>query len=252
MNDGSIKKCLSSVTRMNDCVVEPCKRDGSRFPAFETVPHCFNEDSLEWNSEYRIRSADVAAAAEGKLEYLDPCEGKQAPLVAQEDDPEPEDQVDIEDKPMKKVEYPETEDEGDASEGEEDKGEGEDDAEPRLIAIKLIDSVSGDVKDYAFNSAIDVSDYKEHMNVRVDISRQDLVKAVKFFIDGTLVHTEYFPPYYVGGNNQDFVLPWTDGQTDDAAFNPPIGRKFRFRIEVEGKDGKPFDNWTVYPQFDNN
>lgn len=259
MNDKSIKKCLSSVSHMGDCVEEPCKRDGVRFAASEKIPHCFNQDSLKWESSYRIRSEDVRAAAKGELAYTDPCNGEQPPIAKgnqsesnkDEDDPEPEEANGTDLSGMDSEDDPEPEDkETEAADGSEPEEGNESSDKPKLLAIKLLDSISGEIKDYSFNSAINVADYKEHMTVRVDVSHPKLVKAVKFLVNGKKVHTEYDEPYYVGGNDEAFILPWTDGKPEGESLNPPLGDQFTLRIEVEGKSGEMFDDWTVYPQFE--
>lgn len=67
MNDTSAKQCLSSTGRRGICTEKSCKRDGVRFEAHPTTPYCFNQDSLEFESSYRIRSADVVTSQEGNL-----------------------------------------------------------------------------------------------------------------------------------------------------------------------------------------
>lgn len=234
MNDESVTQCLSSVDRMGVCTIEPCKRDGVRFPAVLTTPHCFNPDTLEWDSNYRIRSSDVKASQNGGLASVDPCNGQQA--ASGEDDVATDSGKGSED------ENEDTKNDSDIPRGPEDEesddGEGSAGGSPRLKAIKLLDSNSGEIKDYSFNAPINVAEYKDSMTVLVEVGNSASASAVKFYINGRLAHTEGEAPFYIAGKTGDEVWPWT----------APLNQEFTLRIDVE-KDGQVVDSWTIYPDF---
>lgn len=238
MNDRSIRKCLSAVNRLGPCAREPCKRNGRRFEASHMVPHCFNGNSLKFDGSYRIRSSDVSTAQSGNLHYIDPCNGRQ--------DSSADGQSALPTVPSRQNSGQR---QGETAEDRRRRRSGRNNSpqpqqqnngqEPKLIAMKLVDTSNGAIKGYAFNSPIDVNSFHHHMNIRVDVSNVQEVKALKFYIDGRLVRTEHSSPYYIAGATNGRLNPW----------RAPLNTKFALRLEVVGRIGKVFDNWTVYPTF---
>lgn len=241
MNDRSVKKCLSSVDRLGVCTHEPCKRDGARFVAGPKTPHCFNPHSLEWESSYRIRSSDVTTAQKGGINYVNPCNGEQVEIDigGAGDSGSNGQEQDIN-----------AEKEGGGQEGtgggnptQQAEGGGQHDTggKPTLQAIKLVDSNSGEIKNYGFNGPINVAEYSNNMSVRVDVDHPENVSAMKFFINDQHVHTEGGAPFYIAGNDGNQVWPW----------QAPMNAQVSLRIDVE-KNGQVTDSWTLHPEFRTN
>lgn len=232
MRDASIKKCMSSVDRMGVCTNEPCKRDGNQFQAFETTPHCFNEDTLEFESSYRIRSKDVVSAQSGELQFVDPCDGKQS-------EPQPagskSNSSEVSDREDSGIDGNATEKPSGTTLG---KSVSSSDGVPKIQAIKLLDSKLKEIKNYDFQGPTNVAPYLDSMTLRVDVDNAGHVDVVKFYIDDEFEHAEGNAPFYIAGKTGEQAWPWM----------APLNTQFTLRIDVEHK-GKVVDSWTLTPEF---